>query len=134
MIDESNRLKGWTEPWKALDEGVAELQAMVELLEEEDDPDLEAEFAKALATHARDLAALELKTMLQGDDDHREALVTIHPGAVGRFISRQLTDFLARFRAEGSTLSQLDRMSDFETQNAIVGLPEMLEMANRYRG
>ena len=60
--------------------------------------------------------------------------MVIHPGAVGRFISRQLTDFLARFRAEGSTLSQLDRMSDFETQNAIVGLPEMLEMANRYRG
>lgn len=60
--------------------------------------------------------------------------LVIHPGAVGRFMSRQLTDFLARFRAEGSTLSQFDRMSDFKAQNAIVGLPEMLEMADRYRG
>jgi 2-methylisocitrate lyase-like PEP mutase family enzyme len=60
--------------------------------------------------------------------------LVIHPGAVGRFMSRQLTEFLARFRAEGSTLSQLDRMSDFKTQNAIVGLPEMLETADRYRG
>lgn len=60
--------------------------------------------------------------------------LVIHPGAVGRFVSRQLTDFLARFRAEGSTLSQLDRMADFRTQNEIVGLPELLALAERYRG
>jgi 2-methylisocitrate lyase-like PEP mutase family enzyme len=59
--------------------------------------------------------------------------VVIHPGAVGRFISKQLHEFLARFRAEGSTLSQLDRMSDFKTQNDIVGLPQMLELAQRYK-
>jgi len=59
--------------------------------------------------------------------------VVIHPGAVGRFISKQLREFLARFRAEGSTLSQLDRMSDFKTQNDIVGLPQMLELAQRYK-
>jgi len=60
--------------------------------------------------------------------------VVIHPGAVGRFMSHQLRGFLERFRAEGSTLSQLDRMSDFQTQNAIVGLPEMLALAERYKG
>jgi 2-methylisocitrate lyase-like PEP mutase family enzyme len=59
--------------------------------------------------------------------------VVIHPGAVGRFISKQLHEFLARLRAEGSTLSQLDRMSDFKTQNDIVGLPQMLELAQRYK-
>jgi 2-methylisocitrate lyase-like PEP mutase family enzyme len=58
--------------------------------------------------------------------------VVIHPGAVGRFISHQLRDFLARLRAEGSTLSQLDRMADFKTQNDIVGLPQLLEIAKRY--
>lgn len=59
--------------------------------------------------------------------------VVIHPGAVGRFISHQLRDFLARLRAEGSTISQLDRMADFKTQNAIVGLPQLLELAQRYK-
>jgi len=59
--------------------------------------------------------------------------LAIHPGAVGRFVSHQLRGFLERFRAEGSTLSQLERMSDFKTQNAIVGLPEMLALAERYR-
>ena len=29
------------------------------------------------------LEELELRTMLQGDDDHRDAIVTIHPGAGG---------------------------------------------------
>lgn len=59
--------------------------------------------------------------------------VVIHPGAVGRFVSKQLREFLARFHAEGSTLSQLDRMSDFKTQNEIVGLAQMLELAQRYK-
>ncbi len=59
--------------------------------------------------------------------------VVIHPGAVGRFVSHQLRGFLERFRADGSTLSQLDRMSDFKTQNAIVGLPQMLALAERYK-
>jgi len=59
--------------------------------------------------------------------------VVIHPGAVGRFVSRQVREFLARFREEGSTLSQLDRMADFKTQNEIVGLPEMLALAERYK-
>ena len=31
----------------------------------------------------RGVESLELRTMLQGDDDHREAIVTIHPGAGG---------------------------------------------------
>jgi carboxyvinyl-carboxyphosphonate phosphorylmutase len=60
--------------------------------------------------------------------------VVIHPGAVGRFVSHQLRGFLERFRDEGSTLSQLDRMADFKTQNAIVGLPQMLALAERYKG
>ena len=59
--------------------------------------------------------------------------LVIHPGAVGRFVSHQLQDFLARVKAEGSTLSQLDQMADFKTQNEIVGLSQMLAVAERYK-
>jgi len=59
--------------------------------------------------------------------------VVIHPGAVGRFVSRQVMDFLHRMREEGSTASQLERMQDFKGQNDIVGLPAMLELAERYK-
>ncbi len=59
--------------------------------------------------------------------------LVIHPGAVGRFVSQQLKGFLARLKAEGSTLSQLDQMADFKTQNEIVGLEQMLALAERYK-
>ena len=83
FIDESNRLKAWVEPWQELAEGVEELRAMAELLRDEADVDLEAEFMRELAKQAGGVEALELRTMLQGPDDHRWAIVTIHPGAGG---------------------------------------------------
>lgn len=49
----------------------------------EEDPDLMAEFERGLEALDRGVEALEIKTMLQGEDDHREAIVTIHPGAGG---------------------------------------------------
>jgi len=82
-IDESNRLKGWVEPWKKLSARVDDLRTLAELLEEGEDAELAAECTKGLDQLLAGVAALELRTMLQGDDDHREAIVTIHPGAGG---------------------------------------------------
>jgi 2-methylisocitrate lyase-like PEP mutase family enzyme len=56
----------------------------------------------------------------------------IYPGALGRFIGKQALDFLTRFRAEGTTLSQLDRMFTFAEQNEIVGLPHYKALARKY--
>jgi peptide chain release factor 2 len=83
VIDESNRLKSWIQPWADLSDNVSELDALVELLELEDDPDLSSEFETGLEALDTGIAAMELRTMLQGEDDHREAIVTIHPGAGG---------------------------------------------------
>jgi 2-methylisocitrate lyase-like PEP mutase family enzyme len=58
----------------------------------------------------------------------------IYPGALGRFIGKQVQDFLARFRAEGTTLSQLDRMLTFAEQNEIVGLAKYQALAKKYGG
>ena len=82
-IAEANRLKSWVQPWNELNKRVGDLRALLELLEMEADPELEAEFVKGLETLTAGTEALEIKTMLQGEDDHREALVTIHPGAGG---------------------------------------------------
>ena len=83
VIEESNRLKAWVEPWSELSKQNADLQALVELLEGEDDAELAGEFERGLDTLEQGVDALELRTMLQGEDDHREAIVTIHPGAGG---------------------------------------------------
>ena len=83
VIDESNRLKSWIGPWQELGGRLENLDAIVELLEMEDDPELGAEFESGLELLEGGMEALELRTMLQGEDDHREAIVTIHPGAGG---------------------------------------------------
>jgi peptide chain release factor 2 len=83
VIDKSNRLKSWIEPWNELSGQTSELRALAELLEDEEDADLAAEFERGLGVLAEGVGALELRRMLRGEDDHREAIVTIHPGAGG---------------------------------------------------
>lgn len=59
--------------------------------------------------------------------------IVIHPGAIGRFIGKQLQPFLEKLKNEGTTISQLESMLDFKSQNAVVGLAEMLARAKRYQ-
>jgi peptide chain release factor 2 len=82
-IAEANRIKAWVEPWSDLRTRADDLQAMAELLEEESDAELLVEWERSLDTLTTGVESLEVKTMLQGEDDHREAIVTIHPGAGG---------------------------------------------------
>jgi peptide chain release factor 2 len=83
VIAEANRLKGWVDPWKKLDAQSSDLVEMASLLETEPDDDLEAEWLSEVEEMERLIAALEVRTMLQGSDDHRGALLTVHPGAGG---------------------------------------------------
>jgi peptide chain release factor 2 len=83
VIDEANRLKAWTEPWARLSGRVDDLLEMLELLEGEDDPALLQEVAGDVETLQAGIDDLELRNMMQGPDDHRDALLTVHPGAGG---------------------------------------------------
>jgi peptide chain release factor 2 len=82
-IEEANKLKFWVEPWKAVASQALELAEMAELLEVEPDEELEAEWTQELKGATRRLEGLEFQTMLQGDDDHCNAILTVHPGAGG---------------------------------------------------
>jgi len=83
VIDEANSLKQWTEPWAQLDAKVTSLSEMVDLLEGEDDPEMLAEVQREADSIGPQLEDLQMRMMLQGPDDGRDALVTIHPGAGG---------------------------------------------------
>ena len=83
VIAESNRLKGWVDPWKKLDGKASDLVELRALLESESDDDLEAEWLAEVGELERLGEELEIRTMLQGSDDHRGALLTVHPGAGG---------------------------------------------------
>ena len=82
-IQEANRLKEWVEPWSALSQKVGELRELADLLQEEPDPGLEEDWGGELEQLEGGLDALELRTMLQGEEDAKDAIVTIQPGAGG---------------------------------------------------
>jgi peptide chain release factor 2 len=117
-IAEANRLKGWVEPHGKLVRKVQDLQELRELLEMEEDPELEAEWVRELGGLDRAVEELELRTMLQGEDDHRDAILTIHPGAGGlesqdwaEMLMRMYTRFGER---EGYQVSVMDLQPDAE--------------------
>ena len=83
VIDEANRLKGWVEPWSRLDSKARDLAEIGELLEMDADAELEREWRAEFQRLEKGVEELEVRTMLQGEEDHLDAMVTIHPGAGG---------------------------------------------------
>jgi peptide chain release factor 2 len=83
VMSESTRLKGWLGPWGELDRKATELLELAQLLKEEPDPELEEEWKREFGSMERKLEEFELRTMLQGENDHRGAILTIHAGAGG---------------------------------------------------
>ena len=111
-IEEANRLKAWVGPWSELAARASQLETLAELLEDEEDPELANEFEREIDLLEAGVQALELRTMLQGEEDHREAIVTIHPGAGGlesqdwaRMLMRMYTRWAER---RGFDVSVLD--------------------------
>jgi peptide chain release factor 2 len=84
-IEEANGLRRWVEPWRALGRRLGELEELESLLEEDEAgaADLAPELDREASEAEAELDALELRSMLQGEDDARNALLTIHPGAGG---------------------------------------------------
>ena len=82
-IERSQRLKEWTEPWSDIAAKIEDLLELAGLLSEEPDEDLLQEVESERAEVDRRLGELELRNMLRGPDAHRDALLTIHPGAGG---------------------------------------------------
>src|SRR5215210_5320383 len=75
VIDDANRIKGWTEPWTRLDGRVTSLAEMLDLLEAEEDEAMLQEVAAEVEQVGPQLEDLELRNILQGPDDTRDALV-----------------------------------------------------------
>ena len=83
VVDEVKVLKGWLEPYNALRKRIEDGRALAELAEAEPDEGLTRELAVEADQIAGELERLELRNMLRGPDDARDALLTIHPGAGG---------------------------------------------------
>ncbi len=71
------------ESWEKLKEQEENLRVLLELADESGDEDLAQEFRKELETFRAQVEELELKSILGGPDDPKNAILTIHAGAGG---------------------------------------------------
>jgi len=76
-------LQGQVERFSGLQGRVDDLEVLVELATEEGDADSLAEAESELTRIKKDVEALEVRTLLSGEYDEREAIVTIRSGAGG---------------------------------------------------
>jgi len=83
VVQEIKELKAWVGPEADIRRRLEDARAMVELLVAEPDAGLEQELRAETDALAQAVEAFELQTMLQGKDDARDAILTIHPGAGG---------------------------------------------------
>ena len=112
LIAHANRLKAWVSPWRELAATAEELREWADVLALEEDEEIEAQWASDVGSAAAGVTSLELRTMLQGEDDQCGALLTVHPGA-GGLESQDWAEMLVRMytrwaERRGCTLKVLD--------------------------
>jgi peptide chain release factor 2 len=82
-VQEIKTLKNWLTPYDTLNQRLVGALEMAELLDAEPDDALQADLATEADEIETAAEAFELQAMLQGPEDSRDALLTIHPGAGG---------------------------------------------------
>ncbi len=83
LMREQAGLKDWVEAWEKASRSVQDVQAMIDLAEEANDLSMENEIEKELQQCVQAVNDLELRKILSGKDDQRNAILTINAGAGG---------------------------------------------------
>ncbi len=83
VVQEIKQLKSWVTPITELAARVSDAGDMADLLGVEPDEGMSAELEAEMDRLEAMVMALEVRGMLQGPDDRRDAILTIHPGAGG---------------------------------------------------
>jgi len=82
MRDISGR-REWVEAWRNVDQKRQDAAVMQELADEANDDEAFRELDRELLDLEKAVDELEFRSMLSGEDDERDAILTIHPGAGG---------------------------------------------------
>ena len=82
-MQQISELNEWINAWKKLQRVLDDSQSLIELAEESSDESFGPEIEKDLDEVRKGIEELEFRNMLSGDDDERNAILTIHSGAGG---------------------------------------------------
>ena len=83
IMQESSELKAWISDWSKTHQFVEDASTLIELAEEANDETLENDIVADIKKAEVSMADLELRNLLSGKDDKRNAILTIHSGAGG---------------------------------------------------
>lgn len=83
VLKEISVHKKWVEAHSALSGELSDTNELLELVLEENDSSEIKELSSSLDKMLTDIEKLEFSALLSGRDDHRNAILTIHPGAGG---------------------------------------------------
>ncbi len=80
---EIKALENWVGGWQSLNQEVRDSLELLEMAEAEKDSDTQKEILATEPSLEAKVRAMEMKKMLSGEDDGRDAILSIHPGAGG---------------------------------------------------
>ncbi len=83
LIDENNANKEVYDQIHNMADRKEELELMLEMLQEEPDPDMEVELTEGIKDLSEEMSNYELSLLLDGPYDHNDAILELHPGAGG---------------------------------------------------
>ena len=83
IVQQVKTLKNWIDPFDSLVSRTSSARELHELLSDEPDEHMLQDLDEEVDSMARDADALELRSLLRGRDDHRDAQLEISAGAGG---------------------------------------------------
>jgi len=78
-----NQMKSWVDTWNSVHRELNDAKALCELAAETSEESMTAELEAEVNRIEGDLAELEFRNMLSGEDDEKNCILTIHAGAGG---------------------------------------------------
>jgi peptide chain release factor 2 len=82
-IGEANAIRAKLDPLKSLDQKIADLQTLTELVTEDPSDQAQAELQAEYDSVAKELDQLEMRVLLGGPMDRNNAIISLHSGAGG---------------------------------------------------
>ncbi len=95
VLQDIKQDQDWIDLWKAENDKIKNLKELIELAEMEKDESLEDDIKSEIQSIKKSIADLEFKSMLSGEDDKLDCILTIHSGAGGTE-SQDWADMLLR--------------------------------------
>ena len=81
ILEEIKALKRKCTKYRALEKEINNLDEIAQLLKTEDDEDLKNEMLKNLRDFEKNIENFQIETLLSGQYDKNNAILTLHPGA-----------------------------------------------------